>query len=74
MNGLSDEFVGDGLAYVRLDANTPEGAAAQAQFQVRGHPASVILDRSGEPIATFVGARTADEIRPIIEQALASGQ
>lgn len=69
VNGLQAEY-GDLVAFMRFDVDTPEGARIQARYGLRGHPAYVLVDRSGHASWQSVGQLTEDELRTRIETLL----
>ena len=71
VNGLQAEY-GDRVAFVRLDVDTPEGARAQTQYGLRGHPAYVLVDSHGQVSWQGVGQVSEDELRVQIEALLAT--
>lgn len=66
VNGLQAEY-GDRVAFVYLNVDTPEGARAQTQYGLRGHPAYVLVDSRGQVSWHGVGQISEDELRTRIE-------
>ena len=71
VNGLQAEY-GDRVAFARFDVDTPEGARMQVRYALRGHPAYVLVDSSGQVSWQSVGQVTEDELRTHIEMLLAA--
>ena len=68
VNELEENF--DGLIEFRsLDANG-EGKAAFRTYQLRGHPAYVLLNPSGEVLWSGLGEQPSDNIKKALETAL----
>lgn len=72
MNGLDSEYDDAQLTFLRLDANSTDGAAAQRAYGVRGHPSIALLDADGDVVSRFVGAQSAETLRDAIESMLAA--
>lgn len=51
VNGLEAEYK-ESIVFHKLDANTPEGRQAMQTYRLRGHPAIIVIDRSGEIVWT----------------------
>lgn len=71
VNGLEEDF-GDDLQVVRLNFNDSENDAAIAALGVRGHPTIVLLNGDGEIHRRWLGAATDDDLRPLVQELLAS--
>ena len=74
MNGLESEYANTQIEFVRLDANSQEGGTIQRGYGLRGHPSIAIVDASGEAVQKYVGAQSAEILRPAIDSVLNSGQ
>lgn len=72
MNGLDSEYDDSQLTFIRLDANSDEGADIQRSYGLRGHPSIALINANGEPVNKFVGAQSADTLRTAIDQLLAA--
>lgn len=67
MNGLENEYKNTQLTFVRLDANVSENAALQKSYGLRGHPTVAIVASNGDVIKTFIGAQSAEILRPALD-------
>ena len=67
MQGLVKEL-GDGIAYVEVDAS--RDTAMARQYQIQAVPTIILLDPSGEIVDTFVGTPGEDELRAAMHVAL----
>jgi hypothetical protein len=68
VNELEVNFDGQ-IDFRSLDAST-EGKAAYRAFQLRGHPAYVLLNPSAEVLWSGLGEQPIDNIKKAIETAL----
>jgi len=64
------EEMGDGIAYVEIDASRDTATARQYQVQVV--PTIILLDSGGEIVDTFVGTPGEDELRTAMHKAIGS--
>jgi hypothetical protein len=69
VNGL-EESNPESADYRRIDANSDEGKAIYRTYGLRGHPAYVILDTSGELVWVGVGELTLEELQSQLKEAL----
>ncbi len=70
VNGLEDEYAEAAIAFIRVDANSVEGGALQSSYNLRGHPSIVIVDEEGNAVEKYVGAQSAETLRPVINSVL----
>lgn len=70
MNGLEDEYADAAIEFMRLDANSAEGAAIQSSYNLRGHPSIVIVDETGQAVEKYVGAQSAETLHPVIDSVI----
>lgn len=66
VNGLEAEFAG-AVAVVRLDADDPANAGLLREYEVRGHPAFVMLDAPGRVVDRYFGPQTAETLRAAMQ-------
>jgi len=69
VNGIEEQF-GVRLQVVRLNFDDRRNGAAIKALGVRGHPTIVLIDRHGDVGRTWLGAATADDLRPLVEALL----
>ncbi len=67
MNGLEDEYADSAIAFMRLDANSVEGGSIQSSDNLRGHPSILIVDETGQAVEKYVGAQSAETLRPVLD-------
>lgn len=65
MNGLETEFAGE-INFVKLNVGRPENARIQQEYEMRGHPSAVILDRDGQVVQRYFGEETAETLRAML--------
>lgn len=70
VNGL-EESNPQAAEYRRIDADSDEGKAIYQTYGLRGHPAFVILDPSGEVLWFGIGELTLEELQSQLNEALA---
>jgi thioredoxin-like negative regulator of GroEL len=67
VQGLVKEL-GDGIAYVEVDAS--RDTATARQYQIQAVPTIILLDPSGEIVDTFVGTPGEGELRTAMQKAM----
>ena len=70
VNGLEEDY-GDQIAFQRLNV-AQEGQDLFRRYNLRGHPAYVIVNTEGEVLWRFVGQVPRQTLEEGIRQALAS--
>lgn len=66
VDGLESDFAGQ-VIVLQLDANDPDNARLQQQYNVRGHPAFVVLDAGGRVQQTMIGPQTEAALREALD-------
>jgi thioredoxin-related protein len=69
VDGLEQRYRGR-LAVRRVDYNSTAGRQLAQRYQVRAHPAVVVIDRQSEAIYAQAGIPDAGRVEQAIDQAL----
>ncbi|HEX6383251.1 MAG TPA: thioredoxin family protein [Anaerolineae bacterium] len=73
VNGLEQEY-GDQIDFRRHNIVTEEGQAWARQYQLRGHPAYVLVDRKGQERWRYVGVVAEETMAAALAAVLAEEQ
>jgi len=69
VHGLEEQFL-DEVAFISVNASTPDGLDVFSSYSLFGHPAFLILNEDGEILWQSVGEQPEPVIRDAIEKIL----
>ena len=69
VDGVEEKYKGQ-LAIKRINANEGDGPLIMEEYNIPGHPVTLLFDRTGKEVRRFVGPDTIENIELAVEQTL----